>query len=79
VLDDRRVYAECANFDIVRYERAGKWYVESKIADKRIHIGVADAALRSLSAETLGGEIHLGLPGGRTFDQWVKIQRAAHG
>jgi len=78
-VSDRNVHAECANFDIVRYDRAGKWYVESKITDKRLHIGVADAALRALSAETLGGRIHLGLHGGRTFDRWVEIKRKAHG
>lgn len=77
--DDRRVHAECDNFEVVRYERAGKWFVESKIKlVSAEYVGVADAAMRALSAETLGGKINSGLPGGRVFDRWVKTLREKH-
>ena len=73
-LPDRRVHAECATFEVVRYERAGKWFVESKV--KLVpaeHVGVSEAARRAISAEALGGEINYGVPGGQVFD--LKVQR----
>lgn len=76
-LPDRRVHAECATFDVVRYERAGKWYVESEGSNGLIreHVGVVQAAHRAVAAEVLGGEINYGLPGGSIFDRWVaKVQ-----
>lgn len=76
-IPDRRVHAECATFEVVRYERAGKWYVESKV--KLVpceHIGVNEAARRAVDAETvLGGEINLGVPGGKVFDRKVEMLR----
>lgn len=81
-LPDRRVHAECANFEVVRYNRRGAWYVETKQTTvpprPRQHISVADAAQRALSAEVLGGEINVGLLGGRTFDAWVAKLRKRH-
>jgi hypothetical protein len=73
-LPDRRVHAECATFEVVRYERAGKWYVESKVGlVPREHIGVAEAARRAISAKVLGGEINYGVPGGKVFDRKVAL------
>ncbi len=76
--DDRTVHATCETFEVVRYDRAGKWYVEEHGGPTRYHIGVFDAAQRALSAEALGGRIFPGLPGGRSFDQKVRILRARH-
>ena len=73
---DRRVHAECERFAIVRYNRAGKWYIEFFASGKRQRIGVVDAAQRAYAAETLGGTVYSGLPGGQTFDRWVAVERA---
>jgi hypothetical protein len=73
---DRRVHAECATFEVVRYERAGKWYVESKVPLVPCeHIGVSQAAHRAIAAEVLGGEINYGVPGGKVFDRKVAMLR----
>jgi len=73
---DRTVHAKCAGFEVVRYDRSGKWYVESRNPDRqREHVGVGEAARRALAAETLGGTTHLGRPGGRAFDRAVRSLR----
>jgi len=77
VVSDRTVHAECAGFEVVRYDRRGQWYVESHSPDRQPeHVGVGTAAHRALAAETLGGTIHLGLPGGRVFDMRVRRLRS---
>lgn len=78
-MSDRTVHAACATFEVTRYERAGKWYVEPvDPLTPGQHIGVFDAAMRALSAESLGGTIHTGAPGGKVFDAKVRILRARH-
>lgn len=67
---DRTVHAECEGFEVVRYERAGKWYVEPKNpARAATHVGVAEAAERAYACAVLGGKVHIGLRGGATFDR----------
>lgn len=74
--DDRVVHAECRGFQVVRYERAGKWYVEPHDHDHpREHVGVVEAARRALAAEHLGGTIYLELGRG-TFRRWIEVERA---
>lgn len=72
---DRTVYAECEGFEVVRYNRAGKWYVEPKNPERpATHVGVAEAADRAYACAVLGGKVHVGLPGGRAFDLlFVKV------
>jgi hypothetical protein len=74
---DRRVHAEDDSIEVVRYDRAGKWYVESKrplipcravSLDKAVHIAVDCVAN--------GGKVHLGLSGGRAFDAKMRDRRA---
>lgn len=55
---------------IVRYDRAGKWYVE--YFDHRLPITVNDAALFATRA---GASAFLGKPGGKLFDARVKAER----
>lgn len=75
--DTRRVHARliCENgetLEIVRYERAGKWYSEAD--GRKLHqLNVVAAAklARHLQDES-GGSMFLGLPGGATFDRIVR-------
>ena len=71
--DDRCVHAEFGDEKIVRYNRAGKWYVEFDPANLRSarHISIKYAARRALELQALGGTIHFRLPGGGAFDRWV--------
>lgn len=70
---DRTVHAECKNYEVVRYEHLGQWFVEPRRDDiRRERVSVETAAQRAISARDLGGEIHFGLPGGLTFDRIVR-------
>lgn len=71
-MSDRTVHGVSANgADIVRYDRAGKWYLEPRDAF-RSRLTVADAAGHA----ALG--IHrAGLPGGQVFDSLVARLKAA--
>lgn len=68
LVSDRTVHGLTANGqnEIVRYNRAGKWYVEPRDGGKRTHVGVVEAA--RLAAE---GMSYPNLPGGQTFDRVV--------
>lgn len=58
--------------EIVRYDRAGKWYLEDG-AGKRVRaLRIADAA--ALAAQ---GRAHLDKPGGQSFDKKVRNLRAS--
>lgn len=71
----RNVHAERDDgTQIVRYERAGKWYAEflggvMKIPRKALTI--AAASQQAVEWERIGGIIHLGRPGGGAFDAKV--------
>jgi hypothetical protein len=53
------------HYEVVRYDRAGKWYIEFEDGSSRKPVGVTNAA-RAASHPILG------LPGGRLFDAAVK-------
>jgi hypothetical protein len=78
-LTDRRVHAACEGFEVVRYERAGKWYIEPLLdGRRRERVSIGEAARRAVYArDPLGGVIHIGLPGGQTFDRLVAFMEAA--
>lgn len=65
-----------AGEEIVRYNRAGKWYIElvspSVDAPKRKQVTIAQAARRAEVLAEQGGEIHLRRPGGTSFDRLVR-------
>lgn len=67
---DRRVHARLVTgAEVVRYNRAGKWYLEYEDGKKRYRLTVGDAvalAVRPLS------EVFYGLPGGEAFDRKVR-------
>lgn len=71
--DDRTVHAEFPGIaEVVRYNRAGKWYVEFSDGRKRRHVGVLDAAEVAADLVRRGGSIYYGRPGGGKFDYWAK-------
>jgi hypothetical protein len=69
-MNDRLVHARRANGEIVRYNRAGKWYVEWLDTGKRTQLTIRDAARMALFwARNDGGIVYRGLPGGTAFDR----------
>jgi hypothetical protein len=54
--------------EVVRYNRAGKWYME-RPGGCRHHLKLADAASW---AHHPGAEVFTGLPGGNAFDRMVQ-------
>ena len=74
-LDDRRVHARSAEgMEVVRYDRAGKWYLEPPkgLGLKRQSVKIGDAVRFAVWAAENGGAVHFGLAGGTTFDARVK-------
>lgn len=71
-MSDRRIHARSPmGYEIVRYERAGKWYVEGE-GGLRIRIPIVEAVRLS----TLPGvSTQLGVPGGGRFDALVRDHR----
>jgi hypothetical protein len=77
---DRCVHAYTDQMEIVRYERAGKWYLEPKIAGlPRQRVTVQQAAdyffhaYEAVEDGTVGyAGVEFGRPGGRRFDFLVK-------
>ncbi len=69
---DRTVHARTASGDeIVRYDRAGKWFVEfARFGRRQISLGEAVA----LAVED-GAEWFAGRPGGSRFDDAVRVAR----
>ena len=64
---DRTVHGKTADGrEIVRYDRAGKWYLESPI-DARVAIALADAVRLATD-----GSAYLDRPGGLQFDAQVQ-------
>lgn len=75
--NDRRVHAERGEMKVVRYDRAGKWYIEYDPPRMRParHVTLSGAAINAVRMERDGGVIHLGLLGGSAFDRAVKKER----
>jgi len=74
---DRTVHAKGPQMEVVRYDRAGKWYLEpTNRTLPRQHVTVNEAAHYT---RWLLGEhgVHLpGLPGGTAYDRLVLKGRA---
>lgn len=72
---DRIVHAR--SFDrhqeIVRYDRAGKWWVENSDGTRR-HVGVREAAELARFYVRWGGTVFTRMPGGSTFDRIIERQ-----
>lgn len=71
-MSDRTVHASNSANEIVRYDRAGKWYLEPKVDLPRAHITLAQAVTFALDPSM---SIHWGKPGGGAFEAKCK-QRA---
>jgi hypothetical protein len=73
---DRTVHASYPGMEIVRYDRAGKWYLEPTerrlIACQKVSVG--DAARAAMYGLANGGEVYFGRPGGKLFDAKVRGQ-----
>lgn len=70
-VSDRTVHAENEHCEIVRYDRAGKWYLEPKQSGlQRRRVGIGSTAVEAVRAP--GMTIHFGLPGGGAFDRRVR-------
>lgn len=89
---DRRVHAENRQWEIVRYDRAGKWYVEwvgdgpppSWVGPAHLNIAVngagrAPVTVRQAAVAAVGLSAHHwpGRPGGGSFDRAVAARLAA--
>lgn len=78
-MNDRRVHASAMGEEIVRYERAGKWYIElvppSLDAPLRQQVPIREAVIRALELLEQGGTIHFDVPGGNRFDARVRAVR----
>lgn len=78
---DRRIHARGSgtgpdqedSIDLVRYDRAGKWYVEG--CGLRRHVSFAAAVDIAETIVRNGGTVFFGLPGGGRFDQRLEDYR----
>jgi hypothetical protein len=71
-MSDRTIHATTPDGGmIVRYERAGKWYVEWP-ADRMIPRRAISLREAVRLATQRGAYVYLGQPGGRAFDAKVK-------
>jgi len=70
---DRSVHAtnQTSDCKLVRYDRAGKWYVEDFYLGRSL-IGIEAAARLARHWESNGGAIRFGVPGGSRFDALVR-------
>ena len=72
---DRQVHARGNGCEIVRYARAGKWYMERVDGSpNRYQMVLASAVGMALGH---GMEIIFGVPGGQQFDSQVRKRRKA--
>lgn len=63
--------------EIVRYDRAGKWFLEpTNPYLKRQRVTIKEAASQAIWAAAHGGDYYLGLPGGGAFDRYVSGERS---
>ena len=69
--DNRTVHAAGRGYEVVRYDRAGKWYVEGCDGSRRLV--TLDQAVKEaihIAGRNRSG-LFLGRPGGRAFDHRV--------
>lgn len=80
---DRTVHAQTPNgAEVVRYDRAGKWYFEHPpvTGTKRTALTLAQAVSLAVEGYEAGGTVFPGRPGGSRFDeQYLKAAEAAAG
>jgi hypothetical protein len=70
-LSDRTVHAELDGVgQVVRYDRAGKWYYEPPVGRRRA-LTIKQAVDKAAEMVSCGGKVYLKRPGGSTFDAFV--------
>lgn len=73
---DRTVHATSAvgRLEMVRYDRAGKWYIEGTLPKHgpRASVTVKEAIDIARRWARSGGTVNYGLPGGQVFDRGVR-------
>lgn len=72
---DRRVHAKNGGAEVVRYDRAGHWYIElaadwgrKGLPAQRRKVSLDEAFDHAVFLWCQGGEIFPGQPGGKAFD-----------
>lgn len=74
-MNDRTVHARYPGMEIVRYDRAGKWYFEpldSSLSRQKVTVKqAADAAVWARGYYNEGAHIFTNRHGGTTFDRLV--------
>lgn len=71
-MSDRTVHAVSADgIEVVRYDRAGKWYLEppSHLLLPRQHVTIAEAVRFARWCADNGGRVFLRRAGGTAFDR----------
>lgn len=72
-MSDRTVHATYPFREIVRYDRAGKWYLEpTHPGSKRLRMSVTQAAKLAVRRLDSGGQVFFNRPGGQVFDKKVR-------
>lgn len=77
-MSDRTVHAETPAAEVVRYERAGVWYIEDKAqgvyrgADWRTRMPLKHIVEWITEQPQRGVKYYFGRPGGRLFDKYVR-------
>ncbi len=74
---DRQVHAEGQGYQVVRYDRAGKWWVEGVDGSRRqVRL---DQAVREAVHITQGGRrgLYLRVGGGGAFDRRMRVHLRA--
>jgi hypothetical protein len=68
--DDRTVHATTRDgWEIVRYDRASKWYIEHPVRRQRFAVPLGTAVHHATEE---GATTYLGRPGGKRFDRKVR-------
>lgn len=68
---DRIIHAVCEDGrEVVRYQRAGKWYIEPKEGARRL-VTIGEAVEVAAVSRLGGGSVYYGQPGGSRFDSAV--------
>jgi hypothetical protein len=76
MMSDRTVHATSIYTVVVRYERAGKWYIEDLLGPDRHPVSLAEAVRHVTAFWRHDVTIYFGRPGGRAFDAAVRRELA---
>jgi len=70
-MKDRTVHAHCDCQEVVRYDRAGKWWIEMRDGT-RYPVSLSEAVSEAAGCEMCDGAIFYGRRGGTAFDRNVR-------